>query len=106
MKSLAQGSVFAVLCIVAGVVGLVVWFGLEIAQRALDAVDRIGPGLFEAGALVTFCVFVFVVVGGAVALVRWMALRSRAVHHDGGLFPVMYHHVDGQARYILSLIHI
>ena len=91
MKALAQASLFVVFAVVAGVVGLVVWIGLEVGNRAIDALDAIGPGLFEAGALVTFGVFVFVVVGGSIALVRWMALRSRAVHHNDGLFPVMYH---------------
>ena len=47
--------------------------------------------------LVLFGVFVFVVIGGAVAIVRWMNLRSRAVHHDGGLYPMQYH---GPANYI------
>ena len=100
MKALAQGTLFLVFAVVAGVVGLVVWIGWEVGTRAIDALDAIGPGLFIALELVLFGVFVFVVIGGAVAIVRWMNLRSRAVHHDGGLFPVMYHHVDGQARYI------
>lgn len=92
MKSLAQASVFSLICVIAGVIGLLVWFGWEIGTRAINALDAIGPGLFEAGALVTFGVFVFVVVGGAVALVRWMALRSRAVHPGAtGLYPLQYH---------------
>ena len=45
-----------------------------------------------------FGVFVFVVIGGAVALVRFMALRSRAVHPgEHGLYPMQYH---GPARYV------
>ena len=51
MKTLAQGTVFLVFAVVAGVVGLVVWAGVEVVQRALDALDMIGPGLFVAGAL-------------------------------------------------------
>ena len=99
MKALAQASVFFVLCIVAGVVGLLVWAGVEVVQRALDALDMIGPGLFVAGALITFGVFVFVVVGGAVAIVRWLNLRSRMIHpnESTALYPQMYH---GPARYL------
>ena len=97
MKSLAQGSIFAVFCIVAGLVGLVVWAGVEIVNRALTALDMIGPGLFIALELVLFGVVVFVVVGGAVAIVRWLNLRSRMIHpnESTALYPQM-----------LSLIHI
>ena len=99
MKTLAQGSIFAVFCIVAGVVGLVVWFGVEVGTRAIDALDMIGPGLFVALELVLFGVFVFVVVGGAVAIVRWLNLRSRMIHpnESTALYPQMYH---GPARYL------
>lgn len=91
MKALAQASLFVVFAVVAGVVGVVVWLLWEVGNRAINALDMIGPGLFEAGALVTFGVFVFLVIGGAVSIVRWMNLKSRAVHHNDGLFPVMYH---------------
>ena len=98
MKALAQGTLFVVFAVVAGLVGLVVWIGWEVGNRAIAALDSIGPGLFEAGALVTFAAFVVVVVGGAVALVRFMALRSRSIHpHDNGLYPMQYH---GPARYV------
>lgn len=91
MKALAQASLFVVFAVVAGVVGVVVWVLWEVGNRAINALDAIGPGLFIALELVLFGVFVFVVIGGAVAIVRWLNLRSRAVHHDAGLFPVMYH---------------
>ena len=92
MKTLATGTLFLVFAVVAGVVGVVVWLLWEVGGRMLSAVDALGPGLFEAGALVTFGVFVFVVVGGAVAIVRWMNLRSRAVHPGAtGLYPLQYH---------------
>ena len=98
MKTLAQASLFVVFAVVAGVVAILLWLGWEVGNRAIDALDAIGPGLFEAGALVTFGVFVFVVVGGAVALVRFMALRSRSIHpQDNGLYPMQYH---GPARYV------
>ena len=98
MKTLAQGTLFVVFAVVAGVVGLVVWVLWEVGTRAIDALDAIGPGLFEAGALVTFAAFVFVVVGGSIALVRFMALRSRSIHpHDNGLYPMQYH---GPANYL------
>ena len=96
MKALAQLVVFS---IIGGIVALVVWLGWEVGTRAVDALDAIGPGLFIALELVLFGVFVFVVIGGAVALIRWLNLRSRSVHHKDGLFPVMYHHVDGRAEY-------
>ena len=99
MKSLAQASLFLIFAVVAGVVGVVVWLLWEVGGRMLSAVDAL-PWLFPAGVLVTFGAGVFLVIGGAVAAVRWLNLRSRAVHHDGGLFPIMYHHIDGQARYI------
>ena len=39
-----------------------------------------------------FGAVVFVVIGGAVAIVRWLNLRSRAVHPgQTGLYPVQYH---------------
>ena len=99
MRTLATASLFVVFAVVAGAVGVVVWVLWEVGNRAIDALDAIGPGLFEAGALVTFAVFVFVVVGGAVAIVRWMTLRSRAVHpHESGLYPAQYH---GRGQYIM-----
>ena len=91
MKTLTTGMLFLVFAVVAGVVGVVVWMLWEVGTRAIDALDAIGPGLFEAGALVTFGVFVFVVIGGAVAIVRAINLKSRQVHHHDGLFPVLYH---------------
>ena len=98
MKALAQASLFVVFAVVAGVVGVIVWVLWEVGTRAIDALDAIGPGLFEAGALVTFGVFVFLVVGGAVAIVRWMGLKSRAVHPGAtGLYPMQYH---GPAQYL------
>ena len=98
MKALATGTLFVVFAVVAGLVGVVVWVLWEVGNRAIDALDAIGPGLFEAGAIVTFAAFVVVIVGGAVALVRFMALRSRSIHpHDNGLYPMQYH---GPARYI------
>ena len=98
MKTLAQGSIFAVFCIVAGVVGLVVWAGVEVVNRALTALDAL-PWLFPAGAIVTFAAFVFIVVGGSIALVRFMALRSRMIHpnESTALYPQMYH---GPAAYL------
>ena len=99
MKTLTTGMLFLVFAVVAGVVGVIVWVLWEVGNRAIDALDAIGPGLFEAGALVTFGVFVFLVVGGAVAIVRWMNLRSRAVHpHESGLYPAQYH---GRGQYIM-----
>ena len=68
-----------------------VWLFWELGGRMLSAVDAIGPGLFIALELVVFGVVVFALIGGAVAFVRWLNLRSRAVHHDAGLFPIMYH---------------
>lgn len=92
MRTLATASLFVVFAVVAGAVGVLVWMLWELGGRMLSAVDAIGPGLFEAGALVTFGVFVFVVVGGAVAIVRWLNLRSRAVHPGAtGLYPLQYH---------------
>ena len=99
MKTLATSAIFLVFAVVAGVVGVVVWMLWEVGTRAVDALDAIGPGLFEAGALVTFAVFVFVVIGGAVAIVRWMTLKSRAVHPgETGLYPAQYH---GRGQYIV-----
>ena len=97
MKTLAQGSIFAVFCIVAGLVGLLAWLALELGGRLLSAVDAL-PWLFPAGVIVVFAAFVVIVAGGSIALVRFMALRSRAVHPgEHGLYPQMYH---GPARYI------
>ena len=94
MKALAQASLFLVFAFVGSVVGLVVWLGWEVGTRAISALDAIGPGLFIGLELLMFGVFVFVVVGGAVALVRWLNLRSRAVHPgEHGLYPVSYTHL-------------
>ena len=100
MKALSQAAVFVVFCVVGGIVGVVLWLGWEIGTRMLDALDSIGPVLFTAGAVVTFGVFAIVAVGGAIAFVRAVNLRSRAVHHRDGLYPLQYHHVSGQAQYI------
>ena len=110
MKTLTTGMLFVVFAVVAGVVGLVVWIGWEVGNRAIAALDAIGPGLFIGLELVLFGVFVFVVVGGAVAIVRWLNLRSRAVHHDAGLFPIMYHgggyvNVNNEHAQALAVMH-
>ena len=98
MKSIAQASLFVVFAVVTGIVGVVVWLLWEVGNRAIAALDMIGPGLFEAGALVTFAAFVVIVAGGSIALVRWMALRSRSVHPGAtGLYPMQYH---GPANYL------
>lgn len=99
MKTIGSLILFLVFAIVAAVVGVIVWVAIEIGNRAIAAVDALGPGLFQAGALVTFAVFCGLVIGGAVAIVRWMTLRSRAVHaHPGtALYPMMHH---GGARYV------
>lgn len=99
MKTIGSMILVLVVAIVAGVVGVIVWVAIEIGNRAIDAVDALGPGLFQAGALVTFAVFCIVVIGGAVAIVRWMTLRSRVVHAhpDTALYPMMHH---GGARYV------
>ncbi len=91
MKALASAVLFVVVAMAAAVVGVVVWLALEIGNRAINALDGLGPGIFTAGALVTFGAFVFVVAGGSVAIVRWMALRSRMIQHRDGLYPQMYH---------------
>ena len=98
MKSVAQASLFLMFAVVAGVVGVVVWFAIELVNRATAALDRL-PWLFPAGAIVTFAAFVVVVVGGSIALVRFMALRSRMIHpnESTALYPQMYH---GPARYL------
>lgn len=99
MRTLAQAGVFVVGLVVAVVLGVLGWFAWEVAQRALDAVDRLGPALFEIGAVVTAGVVVFVAVGVAVALVRAVNLKSRQVHPHDGLYPVLYHRVDGRPAY-------
>ena len=92
MRTLAQAGVFVVFAVVAAVVAILLWIGWEVGNRAIAALDAIGPGLFIGGALVTFAAFVVIVVGGSIAIVRWMALRSRAVHPGAtGLFPLQYH---------------
>ena len=110
MKALATGTLFVVFAVVAGLVGVVVWVLWEVGNRAIDALDTIGPGLFIALELVVFGVVVFALIGGAVAFVRWLNLRSRAVHHDGGLFPVMYHsggyvNVNHEQAQALAVMH-
>lgn len=100
MKTLAQAGLFIVFSIVAAVVAVIVWVAVDVAQRAMAALDAIGPSLFVAGAVVTFGVVVFAMIGGAVAVVRAVNLKSRQVHHHDGLFPVLYHHVDGRAHYV------
>ena len=98
MKALASTAIFLVFTVVVGLAGVVVWLLWEVGTRAINALDAIGPGLFIALELVLFGVFVFVVIGGAVAIVRWLNLRSRAVHPGAtGLYPLQYH---GPARYL------
>lgn len=97
MKALAQASLFLVFAFVGSVVGLVLWLGWEVGNRALSALDMIGPGLFIGLELVLFGVVVFVIVGLAVAVVRAVNLKSRQVHHHDGLYPQLYH---GPARYL------
>ena len=94
MKTLAQGTLLCIMAVVAGVVGVVVWLAWEVGSRAIEALDGMGPVIFQAGALVTFFAFCLVVVGGSMAIVRWLALRSRQIAHKDGLYPQMYH--DGQ----------
>lgn len=99
MKTLAQASLFIVFSIVAAVVAVIVWVAVDVAQRAMAALDAIGPGLFIAGVLVVAGAGAFVMIGGAVAVVRAVNLKSRQVHHHDGLYPVLYHRQDGRAAY-------
>jgi S-DNA-T family DNA segregation ATPase FtsK/SpoIIIE len=96
MKAIASAVLFVVVAMAAAVVGVVVWLGWEIGNRAINALDGLGPGIFTAGALVTFGAFVLVVVGGAIYIVKALAARSRRIYARDGLYPVIDH---GRGRY-------
>ena len=81
------GRVLVVLVMFAALVGGFIWFVYRLTERTIEAVDReFGDGFWLALALLVVGVLAFIMIGGAVALVRrW----SRHLRAKDGLFPIL-----------------
>ncbi len=92
MKALEAAAWLAFLAIVGAVLGLgyLVWRLVESTVAAVPAVA------FQIAGAAGLFAFVLVTVGGAIALVQWMARRSRQIGARNGLYPRIDH---GRGRY-------
>lgn len=96
MKAL-EAAAWLIFLVIVGAVAALGYLVYRLVESTVAAVPAVA---FQIGGGAALLAFVFVVAGGAIAIVRWMALRSRQIQHKDGLYPQVYHHVDGQARYI------
>jgi len=87
MKALQAASWFLFLAIAAAVLGAA-YMVYRLVENTVQVIDReIGPAFYLAGGGVLFFAFALVVIGGAVAFVRWMARRSRFIYAKDDLYP-------------------
>ena len=88
-RALNAAAMLILLAIVAGVGGLA-YLVYRLAENTVQTIDRTwGAAFYQIAAAASLLAFVLVVIGGALALVRWMAGRSRHIHARDGLYPVI-----------------
>lgn len=88
-RALNAAAMLILLAIVAGVGGLA-YLVYRLAENTVQTIDRTwGAAFYQIAGGASLLAFVLVVIGGALALVRWMAGRSRHIHARDGLYPVI-----------------
>lgn len=89
MEKALSGLVGLVLLAVVAVVAGLGYLVYRLAENTVTTIDRTwGAAFYQIGGAAALFAFVLVVIGGAMALVQWMARRSRYVHAKDGMFPV------------------
>lgn len=89
MKALEAAAWLIFLAIGGAVVG-VGYLVYRLVENTISTIDRTwGAAFYLVGGGAMLFAFVLVVVGGALALVQWMARRSRHIHARDGLYPVL-----------------
>ncbi len=95
-KALEGLAWLVLLAIVAALAGLA-YLVYRLVENTVQAIDRTwGAAFYLVGGGGVLLAFLVVVIGGAVALVQWMARRSRQVHARDGLYPAIDH---GRGQY-------
>lgn len=90
MEKVMNGVVVLIMAVLAAVVGGLGYLVWRLVERTIETIDReIGAAFYLAGAGGLLFAFLLVVIGGALALVRWLAQRTRQIHARDGLYPVI-----------------
>ncbi len=90
MSKALEAAAWLVFLAIAGAVLGLGYLVYRLVENTVQTIDRTwGAAFYLVGGGAALFAFVLVVVGGAVALVRWMARRSRYVHARDGLYPVI-----------------
>ncbi len=96
MKALEAAAWLVFLVVVGAVAGLG-YLVYRLVENTVTTIDRTwGPSFYQIGAGGLLLAFLVVVVGGAIAMVQWMARRSRQIGARDGLYPKIDH---GRGRY-------
>lgn len=92
MKAL-EAAAWLVFLVIAGAVLALGYLAWRLVESTVAAVPPVAFQIAGGAGLLAFCV---VTVGGAIALVQWMARRSRQIGARDGLYPKIDH---GRGRY-------
>lgn len=96
MKALEAAAWLVFLAIAGAVLGLG-YLVYRLVENTVQTVERTwGAGFYLVGGGAALFAFCLVVIGGAIALVQWMARRSRQIGARDGLYPKIDH---GRGRY-------
>ena len=97
MSKVLNAAAWLIFLAIAGAVLGLGYLVYRLVENTVQTVDRTwGPAFYQIGAGGLLLAFLLVVIGGAIALVQWMARRSRQIGAKDGLFPTIDH---GRGRY-------
>ena len=89
MEKALNGLVAMILTGLAAAVFGLGYLVYRLAENTVTTIDRTwGSSFYQIAGGAALVAFVLVVIGGSIALVQWMARRSRYVHAKDGMFPV------------------
>lgn len=90
MKALEAAAWLVFLSIAGAVLGLG-YLAYRLVESTVETINRTwGAAFYQVGAGALLLAFLLVVIGGAIALVRWMAWRSRQIHARDGIYPKIF----------------
>jgi len=90
MTRAIEAAAWLIFLVIIGAVLALGYLVYRLVENTVATIDRTwGAAFYLVGGGAGLFAFVLIVVGGAVALVRWMARRSRHVHARDGLYPVI-----------------
>lgn len=97
MSGLLKGLSWMIFAGITALVAGAAWIIYRLGERTVEVVDRVmGDTVYVAAGGTGLFAFVLVVVGGSIALVRWMARRSAYVYPRDGMYPAIE---TGRGRY-------